>query len=66
MSIYKGLLMLEGYLTTVERVDDEPRGRGAGATEPRPTGGRRAAAPRAVPEPEPVSAETGCLSGGCC
>ena len=66
MSIYKGLLMLEGYLTTVERDDDEPRGGGAGAAESRPAGGRRAAAPRAVPEPEPVSAEAGCLAGGCC
>ncbi|QSQ23970.1 hypothetical protein JY651_03030 [Pyxidicoccus parkwayensis] len=66
MSIYKGLLMLEGYLTHVERVEDAPCSRDGGATESRPVASRRPSPLRAVPAPEPVVEEPGCAAGGCC
>lgn len=66
MSIYKGLLMLEGYLTHVERVEDTSCERDAGTSDSPPAGGRRGALLRAVPGPEPVSQEPACVAGGCC
>lgn len=66
MSIYKGLLMLGGYVTHVEHLEDTTKGTGATAPDARPTAGRRAVSPRSVMEPESVRAEPGCLAGGCC
>lgn len=66
MSIYKGLLMLGGYVTHVEHFEDTPASPGATEPEARPTGGRRTTSPRSLTEQKPVSVEPGCLAGGCC
>lgn len=63
MSIYKGLLMLEGYLTHAEHVEDMSRSRGTKASDSRTEGGRP---PRVVPVPEPVTVAPGCVAGTCC
>ncbi|RKH10062.1 hypothetical protein D7V97_14765 [Corallococcus sp. CA053C] len=66
MSIYKGLLMLQGYLTHVERAEDASQGPCPRAPEPGPAGGRRVASPRAVSAPELVIEAPGRVVGGCC
>lgn len=66
MSIYKGLLMLQGYLTHVERVEDASPGPCPRAPESGPAGGLRVVSPRAVSAPAPVIEAPGRLVGGCC
>ncbi|RKH48986.1 hypothetical protein [Corallococcus llansteffanensis] len=66
MSIYKGMLMLGGYLTHVEHLEDASRNPCPEAPEARPAGGRRVASPRTVPALTPVSEGPGCVAGGCC
>ncbi|NMO15553.1 hypothetical protein HPC49_30515 [Pyxidicoccus fallax] len=68
MNIYKGLLMLQGYLTTVDPEDSE-RDPQARAPECRPTPGDPAATLRHGRHTEtqavPLGDAAGCLAGGC-
>lgn len=66
MSIYKGLLMLGGYLTHVEHVEDASRSHHPEAPGARPAVGQRVASPRAMPETAPVSGLPVGVAGGCC
>ena len=66
MSIYKGLLMLGGYLTHVEHMKDASQSPSPESPGSSPVAGRRVASPRAVTAPEPVRELPGCVAGGCC
>lgn len=70
MSIYKGLLMLQGYLTTVEPSVEEQQGRGAAVPGACEAPGGRAASPRrdasSLRGQVPVGGECAGLAGGCC
>ena len=66
MSIYKGLLMLGGYLTHVEHVEDASRSPHPETPGARPEVGRRVASPRVMPATAPVNEVPGGVVGGCC
>lgn len=66
MSIYKGLLMLGGYLTQVEHAEVASRSDCPQVPGGRPAGGARVASRRAAPAQEPVLDAPGLAAGGCC
>ena len=65
MNIYKGLLMMHGYLTTVEPEVDAREEGGTRAPEPGPTPGSPAPSPRSSPRSVAVPVGAGALACAC-